>query len=57
MKIVDGCFTFSDDDDLFMEILSFYLSEENIDDVMHRTTEYKQNILRIRKEQGTHEQG
>ena len=50
MKIVDGCFAFSNDDGLFMEILSFYLSEENIDDVMHRTIEYKQNILRIRKQ-------
>ena len=52
MKVIDCCITFCDDDDIFMEILSFYLNEENIDDVISRTIEYKKHIEIFRRLQG-----
>ena len=53
MKINDGYILFENDDELFLEILNFYLPADKIQEVMGRAVEYKRDILRLRKEKAS----
>lgn len=55
MRIESTHIKFENDDHLFLEILSFYLSSMKIEELMVQTLEYKRDILKIQQAQGSHE--